>query len=184
MHGGPHGPRGPHGPHGPGPMGGGMFGPGGRAWGPGFKFPGPIRRAPGGDVASTGDYFSGVEANFTVSMYCNTKIIGKNKGSKIVGFLGATRLYTMGPLHYNIFTSRVEAATRDLAERRITEEQSKYRKLKAADKYYGYMFKVGIYTKEEFEYELKNFANEIGANGENSYIYEQVLDESNIGKSR
>lgn len=188
MPGGPGGgrPGGPGfgGPHG-GPGFGGAFGHGGRfhgGWGRGY--PGPIRKAPGGTVATNGDYFSGKTAKVQTDFYCNRKLVAKNTGSKTKGFIAAYRLYAMGPLHYNVFTSRIEAATKDFAERRITDEQCKYRKLKAADKYYSYMYSVGLYTKEQFEYELNNYANEIGVNRDDSYIIEQVFEESKVSRSR
>lgn len=188
---GPGGPGRPGGPRGGRPprggmfgFGGGIFGPGGRAWGPGFKFPGPIPKAPGGSVANSGEYFSGKAAKVQTDLYCNYRMATENTGSKVKGCIAAYRLYAMGPLHYNVFSSRVAAATRDLEEHRITEEQSKYRKLKAADKYYTYLYKVGLYSKEAFEFELKNYAKKIGALGDDEYIFDQVLDESSIGKSR
>lgn len=181
--GGPGGPRGGRPPRGFG-FGGGMFGPGGRAWGPDFKFPGPIPRAPGGSVASTGDYYSGKKAKIQTEFYCNSRMATQITGSKVKGYITACRLYAMGPLHYNVFLSRVDAATQDLAEHRITDEQCKYRKLKAADKYYTYLYKVGLYSKEVFEFELKNYAKGIGVIGDETYIIDQVIDESSVGRSR
>lgn len=176
-------------PGGPGGMPGGPHGHGGGfrgGWdgGWGRKFPGPIRRAPGGDVASTGDYFSGKSAKVQSDFYCNRKLVARNTGSKVKGFISAYRLYAMGPLHYNVFSSRIDAANKDFSERRITDEQCKYRKLKAADKYYSYMYSVGLYTKEQFEYELSNYATEIGVGQTDSYIIEQVFEESKVSRSR
>lgn len=154
---------------------------GGRpVWGPGFKFWGPVSKAPGGDVASTGDYFSEKTAKTHVGFYCNSKIIKKNTGSGFKSFIGAYRMHTTGPLHYNVFASRIESIERDFLEHRITEEQAKYRKLKAAAKYYSYLLSVGIYTKSSFVFELQNYAAEIGALDSNRYIFEQVVEENGI----
>ena len=177
-----------HGHMPPPPPGGGFPGGhhgghhhGGRpAWGPGFKFWGPVSKAPGGDVASTGDYFSEKAAKTHVGFYCNSKIIKKNTGSGFKSFIGAYRMNMTGPLHSNVFASRVESIERDFSEHRITEEQAKYRKLKAAAKYYSYLLSVGIYTKLSFVFELQNYAEEIGALGENRYIFEQVVEENGI----
>ena len=184
--GGPGGPRGPRGPM-PGGMfgpGGGIFGPGGRAWGPGFKFPGPIPPAPGGNVYSDGESWASKRANDSVNWYCNSKIVVKNTKSKVKGFISAFRLHTTGSLHYNLFMTKVAAATQDFTERRITDEQCKYRKLKAADKYYSYLYKVGLYTRERYKYEMRNFAKNSSVKENESYIIEQVFEESSISRSR
>ena len=171
--------------HMPPPPPGGHHGhhghPGGRpAWGPGFKFWGPIPKAPGGTVSSTGDYFSGRSAKTYVDFYCNSKIVKHNTGSSTKAFISSIRLYSMGPLHHNIFGSRIAAADADLSENRITAEQAMYRKLKAAAKYYSYLYKVGLHTKATFVYELRNYAKDIGAYNDNWYIFEQVIEENGI----
>lgn len=150
----------------------------------GDKRPGPIPNAPGGNVASTGDTFSGFYAETVVNFEMNSKKVRKNTGSLTKGIISATRLFYTGSLHYNVFTSRVNAVESDFKERRITEEQAKYRKLKAADKYYSYMHKIGYYTNEQFVYELQNYAEKIGAVNDDSYIFEQVLEESKVSRRR
>lgn len=176
-----HGPGRP-GPGGPGPgmFGGGIFGPGGSAWGPDFKFPGPVSPARGGSVASTGDSFSGWYTSSKVNFKFNSIQVAENTGSKTRGFFSAARMFTAGPMHFSSFSARVEAAQSDYDDKRITDEVCKYRKLKAADKYHSYLYKLGYYTKEQFVYEIVNFAQEIKAWGEDEYICQQVLEESKV----
>ncbi len=175
----------PHGLH--GPHGGGMpFGPfgGGRMnLGPGFKIPGPIPRAPGGTVISDASP-SAKSAKDSNDFYCNRKIVAIHTGSKLKGFISASRMNVMGPLHYNVYLSRIAAADKDFAEKRITDEQCKYRKLKAADKYHSYLFNLGLCTEQQYEYEVEAYAKEIGVGEEEKYIVDQVFDESKTTRYR
>ncbi len=175
----------PQGPH--GRPGAGMpfwpFGRGSMPWGPGFKIPGPIPRAPGGTVVSDASP-SAKSAKASVDFYCNKKIVAIHTGSKLKGFISASRMNVMGPLHYNVYLSRIAAADKDYAEKRITEEQCKYRKLKAADKYHSYLFNLGLYTEQQYEYEVETYAREIGVGEDEQYIVDQVFDESKTTRHR
>lgn len=186
-----HGPGGPHGggPHGGGPHGGGPHGGPGFGGGPGmrggygYKHPGPIKPAAGGYVA-TGDTF--VDRYFAqrAKQRENFRDIGYNSrlstklGRSLRGLIGASRMNLTGGMHYDVFQSKVEAADKLLKKEKISELVCKYRKLKAASKYFEYLFKVGKINKEEYRYEMDTYAKSIGVTQEKDYdAYLQVMDE-------
>lgn len=182
-----HGPGGPGAPGGPGGrpprhrfFGGSIFGPGGRAWGPGFKMPGPIPHAYGGDTSSNGATYSERSAKKWAKSYVNKRTIQNNTGSKVKGIILGSRLNMTGPLHEGLYVSRIKSVDNLLAEKRITAEVAKYRKLKANFAYNSYLLKCELLTDVEFIEAMKSFAGQIGAVGEDSYILEQVLEENGI----
>ena len=188
--GGPGGPgRGPFGPgRGPG-FGGGFFGGGFRGgWdgGWGRKFPGPVRPAPGGNSTSTGTLPSASIAekinNFAFYKDVISDIRGKSKlHGSIVGFIGASRLSNMGNFHYNLYLSRTENAKELYDDKRIDLKTCQYRQLKAAAKYHKYLYKLGMYTEEDYIYQMDLEAKKFGASsGDGLGVYMQVLEEEPI----
>ena len=176
-----------YGPGGPGfpggrPGGFGFFGHGGpMKWGPGYKFPGPVRRAQGGNVATSGDSVADIISDTIIDFNNDSLKVRKTTGSKAAGFISASRMFFTESLHYNMFMTRVNAAEKDLSEKRITAKQAKYRKLKAADKFHTYLYKVGYYTAAEYKDALEKYASqEIN----DFFIYQQVLNESKVPSSR
>lgn len=170
-----------HGPGGGRPPRRGFFGFGGGAkYGYGWKMPGPIPPPPGGREPGYDSTFPEKVAKKHVDNYCNRKTIQRNTGSKIKGIILGSRLSMTGPLHEGLYVSRIKSVDNLLAEKRITAEVAKYRKLKANFAYNSYLLKCELLTGVSFIEAMKEFAAQIGAVGEDSYILEQVLEENGI----
>lgn len=181
--GGPHG--GPHGGFG-GPYGGpggprGGFGPYGRHGHP-YRYPGGYRK--GHTLVSGGtnylDSHYEKQADFkinSIAMAFRSK--AKTKlGKNFMGFIGASRLATAGSWHYDVFKSKEESADKLFKKKQISSIVCKYRKLKAASNYFGYLFKVGRYTIDEYHYNLNAYAESIGISETVDYdAYTQVVSE-------
>lgn len=168
--------------HGPGRPGGrGFFGKrgGGRGMGP-FHGPGPMPRVHGNTTPSGGFSYSESAAKSWVNSYVNRTTIEYNTGSKLKGIILGSRLSMMGPMHESIYVSRIQSIDEKLAEKRITPEIAKYRKLKAAFEYNSYLLKCEYLTPVGFVETMKSFAGQIGALGDDSYIFEQVMEENGI----
>ena len=189
MHGGPGGPgRGPVGPGGRAGFGG-FFGGGFRGgWdgGWGRKFPGPVRPAAGGNTSYSGslpsERFASVVNNFSYNKDVIARTKGKSKlHGSIVGFIGASRLSNMGNFHYNLYLSRTENAKELFDDRRIDLKTCQYRQLKAAAKYHKYLYNLGMYTEEDFMYQMDLEAKKFkAASGAGLGVYMQVLEEEPI----
>lgn len=172
-----------HGPGGPGgrPPRRGFFGFGGGVrYDYGWKMPGPIPPTPTGGDRSFDSTLPEQIGKAKVDRYCNRKKIERNTGSKLKGIILGSRLSTTGPLHEGLYVSRIKSVDNLLAEKRITAEVAKYRKLKANFAYNSYLLKCELLTDVELIEAMKEFAGQIGAVGEDSYILEQVLEENGI----
>lgn len=189
MFGGPgRGPGGPgmggHGGHGGPGFGGGFRGGWDGGWG--RKFPGPVKPALGGNSAFSGttpsERFTEITSNFRFNKKTIARIKGKSKlHGSIVGFIGASRLSNMGSFHHNLYLSRTENAKELFNDKRIDLKTCQYRQLKAAAKYHKYLYKLGMYTEEDFIYQMDLEAKQFGASsGEGLDIYMQVLEEEPI----
>lgn len=166
-HGGPGGPRGPRGPRGFfGPRGGfgphGGFGPGGPhggGFGPrGGRKPRPTEignNSSGSSLLSDKIFYAVVGAN-------RRKAELKSKFGKKATIMGL-KLSTSGAFKEDLFKSRVKTADDLLSEKRITPDEAKKRKMEAAVAYYGYLRDIEYITQEEYDNEMQNYAQSIGA---------------------
>lgn len=174
-----------HGPGGPGgrPPRRGFFGFGRHGFSGGrgpWYGPGYVSRVPRNEKPYGGYSYSEMAARSWVNSYVNRKTIEHNTGSKIKGIILGSRLSMTGPLHEGLYVSRIKSVDNLLAEKRITAEVAKYRKLKANFAYNSYLLKCEFLTDVSFIESMKEFAAQIGAVGEDSYILEQVLEENGI----
>lgn len=169
----PFGP-GPRGPMGPGPG----FGPGPGNVGYNYFRPGgPNRPAPGGHVEVTGKTVTESIAAKIYKLKDTFAQAIERKG--IVGgiFLGA-RVLTSGSLRYHSFVGKVAMYETQLKENRITENQCKERKMMAAKKYYGYLFKNGYIDRKEYRESMSKYAKSISVNYVDDYSTQQTQGRS------
>jgi hypothetical protein len=164
---GPHG--GPGGPRGGGPRGGfGGHGPGGfhgghhGGWGHG-----PHRRRI--NVVPP-KYTGGITSDSNGNQYVdeNGKPISENayrrkKYGNIKGTLLTLRLSTTGGMKEEMFKAKCATADELFSEKRITVTEYRKRKMEAAQVYYGYLKKIECITAEEYEAQMADFAQSIGA---------------------
>ena len=164
---GPHG-GGPHGggPHGGGPRGGGPRG--GFHGGPrGFGGParwhgGPPPHTPVGNNHGGGE---SITAKITGSIVENA--IAREDRRRKFGFFKGTilglKLSTTGSMKEEVFKAELSATDKLFQDRRLTTKEMRKRKMASAAKYFGYLHKIGFFDDSEYNREMQEFANEIGA---------------------
>ena len=164
---GPH--RGPGGPRGGGPRGG--WGPGPRGfhrgphggWGHGPHHRRPINVVPprytGGTISGSNgpDYVDENGKPLTENAYRRKKY-GNVKGTVLT-----LRLSTTGAMKEEMFKAKCATADDLLKEKRITAAEVQKRKMDAATVFYGYLKKIGCITGEEYDAQMAEFAQSIGA---------------------
>lgn len=111
-------------------------------------------RGPSSESLGIFDFFSSERAIRKEEM--------KAKFGKKATLMGL-KLSTTGLFREDLFKTRIQTADELLAEKRITPAEAKKRKMEAATKYYDYLRKIGYVTQEEYDEDMLEFAQAIGA---------------------
>ena len=169
------GPRGPMGPMGPMGLGGMFFG--GRTSSAYNRMAMPVYF---GASRLRGASSGGTWAERSAELRARRSVEFRDQRRKhgtLKGTLVAFRGLTCGAMHLESCHTKLREAKKQLDEHKISQMAYNKRCLNAQKTYYAYLVRIGYIDENEYQYTMKNLANEMGMD----YYY---APESGPGRSR